>query len=68
MLLNELQKQNRDIQRPSAQVTSGHRKLAELQASHNRELRALEASFEQRLSALEQATRTGTLRPATLMR
>ena len=68
LLLNELQKQDRDIQRLSAQVISSERKVAELQAGHDRELRTLEASFEQRLSALEQTNHMGTVRSATLMR
>jgi hypothetical protein len=75
MLLNELQKESKEsqkqaaeIQRLSAQLVSNERKIAELQAGHDRELRTLEVSFEQRLSALEQATHTGTLRLATLMR
>jgi hypothetical protein len=68
LLLNELQKQDGDIQRLSAQVISsehqvisGEQKIAQLQASHDREFRALKATFEQRLSAMEQTNHRGTV-------
>jgi hypothetical protein len=75
MLLNEIQKQNREslrqaaeIRRFSEKLLSTQQRVTELQASHDRELQALRADFRKRVSALDQADNRASLQPVVSTR